>query len=95
MTENTWPYHDHDDYQYENTPQTTDPAATGSTESQVPYQITQLSHLDPDGNASILEALNAASSSSSSASLNHDGQAFLAVVTWQSCPTTWLAVAPY
>ena len=71
--------------QQDNLPQLTDPSAAGPDQLQVPHSITQLSPLlhgillqDPDGNASILKALNAASSSSSSATLNHDGLAFLA-----------------
>lgn len=65
-------------------PQLTDLSATEPVQSQVLHSITQLLHLlrgillqDLDGNAS-LEALNAAPSSSSSASLNHDGLAHLA-----------------
>ena len=84
MTENTWPYHDYDDSQQDNLPQSTDPSVEAPVQCQVPQPSTQLSHLlrgillqDPDGYSSILETLNVASSSSS-ASLNHDGLAHLA-----------------
>lgn len=84
MTENTWPYHDYDDSQQDSLPQSTDPSVEAPIQSQVPQPSTQLSHLlhgillqDPDGNSSILETLNVASSSSS-ASLNHDSLAHLA-----------------
>ena len=57
----------------------------GPNQPQIPTPLIQLPHLlysvleqDPDGNDSILAVLNAASSSTSSATLNLDGLAHLA-----------------
>ena len=84
IAENKWPYHDYDDSQQDTLPQVTDPAAEAPAPSQVPQPITHRSHLlhgillqRPDGNSSILETLNAASSSLA-ASLNYEGLAQLA-----------------
>jgi len=84
ISENTWPHHDYDDSR-EDGPQATDPVTPGPNQPQIPTPLIQLPHLlysvleqDPDGNDSILAVLNAASSSTSSATLNLDGLAHLA-----------------